>query len=338
MNIQTGTNARGLSVATRGLLYCCGAVMLFAGTGCTSHFIDRRNPSDLRVVSYNVMFDSIFPDQNPAQAEKFVRVIRALDPDILNLQEIKRPEEDVLTLMNQVSPLGGSKSWHVHQGRNNVIVSKYPLTEKATDTIPAGQRGQAIALVDLPDDRYQIDLYIMNNHYKCCGDSGGPEDQKRQKQSDAIVNWICDARTTGGKIDLPSNTPIIVCGDLNLVGGLQPLNTLLNGNIIDSETFGTGCLPDWDNSELTDACPLHNATGPDTYTWRNDHSEYDPGQLDFVIYTDSCLEAVYSYVLNTAEVSPNQLSAKGLQMYDVTIDQNGEHFDHLPVIVDFQVK
>jgi len=56
-------------------------------------FIDRFLPTDLRLVTYNVWFDSIFPDQNSLQSEKFVRVIQALDPDILALQEVKSPLE-----------------------------------------------------------------------------------------------------------------------------------------------------------------------------------------------------------------------------------------------------
>lgn len=71
-----------LALATRGLLMP-GAV---AQTGT---FIDRQLPSDLRVVSYNVYWDTIFPAISPVQAAKFERVINALKPDILHLQEIR---------------------------------------------------------------------------------------------------------------------------------------------------------------------------------------------------------------------------------------------------------
>ena len=61
---------------------CAGPVAAQPGT-----FIDRYHPHDLRVVSFNVWLSNIVPSKHPAQAEKFVRIVNALDPDILNLQE-----------------------------------------------------------------------------------------------------------------------------------------------------------------------------------------------------------------------------------------------------------
>ena len=304
--------------------------------GQTGTFIDRQQATDLRVVSYNVLSDTIFPDNDPVQAEKFVRVVNALDPDILNLQEINRSAVDVVDLMNSIAPLT-SGSWQAHQGRDNVIVSKYPLSMTETDTVPAGQREQAIALVDLPDEQFGEDFYFLNNHYKCCGNVGSSEDDDRQQQSDAIVNWIRDARTPGGSVDLPPGTPIAVVGDLNIVGGPQPLNTLVDGNIIDESTYGSDSPPDWDGSSLTDAHPLHNGSGPDDYTWRNDNSPFDPGRLDYIIYSDSALDVGNQFVLNTVDMSAAELAATGLQQFDITVDLVGDVYDHLPVVVDFRV-
>ena len=78
-----------------------------------------------------------------------------------------------------------------------------------------------------------------------------------------------------------------VVGDFNIVEGLDPLNTLIDGNIFDQSTYGADSPPDWDGSSSLDARPLHNIVGPDDYTWRNDSSQFDPGRLDYVIYTDS---------------------------------------------------
>ncbi|MCH8839068.1 MAG: endonuclease/exonuclease/phosphatase family protein [Planctomycetes bacterium] len=309
---------------------------VFPEPGQTDTFIDRQQATDLRVVSYNVLSDTIFPDNNPAQAAKFVRVVNALDPDILNLQEINRSAIDVVNLMNSIAPLS-SGSWQAHQGRDNVIVSKFPLSMTETDTSPAGQREQAIALVDLPDEQFGADFYFMNNHYKCCGSVGSPEDNQRQQQSDAIVNWIRDARTPGGVVDLPPGTPIAVVGDLNIVGGPQPLNTLVDGNIIDESTYGSDSPPDWDGSFFTDAHPLHNGSGPDDYTWRNDNSSFDPGRLDYIIYSDSALDVGNQFVLNTVDMSAAELAATGLLQFDITVDLAGVVYDHLPVVVDFRV-
>ena len=302
----------------------------------TGLFLDRPETAELRVVSYNVNWDKIFPDKDLSGAEKFQRVVKALDPDILNLQEIKENSAaDTAALMNAISPLPDGGSWHAHKGWTNVIVSKFPLTMSTDRTVPAGQRELAIALVDLPDQRYAVDVYVLNNHFKCCG--GKDNDPQRQQQSDALVSWIRDARTVGGEVDLSAMTPLIIAGDLNIVGGPRPLDTLITGDIADEQTYGGDCAPDWDDSELTDAHPLHNAAGPDDYTWRNDNGRWDPGRLDYVIYSDSVLEAVHAFVLNTTIMSDEQLTRAGLEKFDVTLDMVGAHFDHLPLVVDFRL-
>ena len=297
--------------------------------------IERLDPSDLRLVTYNVYFDYIFPDVNAEQAEKFIRVVRALDPDILNLQEIKRGGQAVADLLNERLPLPEG-AWHAFGGRQNVIVSKYPITMGTDHTIPAGQRKLAMALVDLPDDRFGVDFYVSNNHHKCCG--GTDNDPERQQQSDAVMCWIRDARTPGGNIDLRPGTPFAIVGDLNIVGSMEPVETLVTGDIANNGTYGPDFAPDWDGTPLTDAHPLHNGVGPADYTWRNDLDEWAPGRLDYIIYSDSVLQAVQKFILNTTTLPQEVLQASGLEQMDITLDQEGKHFDHLPLVIDFHVR
>ncbi len=324
------------------VLVTCVAPRLSAQT--TGTFIDRLAPTDLRVVSYNVLWDTIFPEINATQAAKFERVVRALDPDILNLQEIDSPFDptttfsaaDVANLMDSIAPLAGGANWHAHKGSDNVIVSKYPLSLQRTNTNPSSPRGIAIALVDLPDDTFATDFYFMNNHFKCCGDVlGGPEDVERQQQADALVNWMRDARSPGGFVNLAPGTPMAVVGDLNIVGLPDPLLNLIAGNIVDESVYGPDSPPDWDGTSLTDAHPVHNGSGATDYTWRNDYSQFAPGRLDYVLYTDSVARAAHQFVLNTVAMSAAERSATGLQTFDVTID--ALLYDHLPVVVDFRL-
>ncbi len=308
-------------------------------------FIDRVRTTDLRVVSYNVLWDSIFPEISPTQSAKFARVVNALNPDVLNLQEIDSPFDttttftatDVRNLMNSIMPLPGGATWHTHKGSDNVIVSKYPLTAQRTDTNPSTGRGLAMAQVDLPDERFATDFYVMNNHYKCCGNPGGPEDVQRQRHSDALVNWMHNARNPGGQITLPTGTPMAVVGDLNMVGSLDSLNTLLTGNIFDEVTFGTDSPPDWDGSGLADAHPFHNGNGPADFTWWDGGNTFDPGRLDFILYTDSVATATNKFILNTVSMSAVERTATGLQLFDVTKSTDPDDFDHLPLAVDFRL-
>ncbi|MCI0333260.1 MAG: hypothetical protein L0228_08565, partial [Planctomycetes bacterium] len=177
-------------------------------------------------------------------------------------------------------------------------------------------------------------VVFMNNHFKCCGDPGGSEDALRQQQADALVNWMRDARTPDEFINLPANTPMAVVGDLNIVGLPDPLNNLLSGNIVDNATYGADSPPDWDGTSLADLHPLHNGTGPADYTWRNDTSIYDPGRLDYVLYTDSVARVANHFVLNTVDMSAADLAATGMQTYDVTITSS--NYDHLPLVADFR--
>lgn len=317
----------------------------------TGTFLDRQQPTDLRLVTYNVLWNSVFADVNAELAARFARVIVALDPDILGLQEIgvhpqerrqpgaaRRSAADVAALLNTIAPLPGGASWHAFQGSSNVIASRYALKMTRDSLDPPGQRELAMALVDLPDERFGFDFYVLNNHYKCCD----PEqfDPLRQQQSDAIVSWLRDARTPGGKIDLPAGTAIAVVGDLNIVGSFQPVTTLLEGDIKDEERYGPDFVPDWDDTPLVDARPLHNIVGPADWTWRDDEQEqtrgFKPGRLDFIIYTDSVLTAVQKFVLNTTTMSEADLRAAGLEKFDVAKDDVGASFDHLPVVVDFR--
>ena len=312
-----------------GLLAAAFALCLPSAPAQT--FVQRTQPGDLRVVTYNVLWDTIFPSVDAVQAAKFERVIDALDPDVLNLQEIDYNTSlaSVLALLDTIHPVPGG--WSGHKAGDCVIASRWPLTMKATATIPAGDKDQAMALVDLPDASWPFDLYVMNNHYKCCGGF----DNRRQKQSDSIIAWMKDARTPGGAITLPSGTPMMVVGDLNIVDGPQPLQTLIDGNIIDNATYGPDSKPDWDGSDSLDQHPLHNVVGPADWTWYSPGA-FPAGRLDYMITTDSVLPSVHAYLLDTTLMSPAELAANGLLANDVTIDSVGIDFDHVPMVVDFR--
>jgi len=310
------------------LICCLSFVQVTAQT-----FVDRLDSDDLRIVSYNVLWDTIFPSVDPVQADKFERVVNALDADVWCLQEIdyNTSLNSVLNLMDTIMTLPGGASWYGYKAGDCVIVSRWPLSMKKKNTIPQGDKDLAMALVDLPDALFDFDLYLMNNHYKCC--SG--YDHRRQEQSDSIINWMRDLREPGGWVNAPAGTAMIVLGDLNIVEGIQPLQTLIDGDIQDEAKFGADSPPDWDGTDSTDQDPLHNVVGPANWTWYNP-GPFPPGRLDFIISTDSVFTAAYRYVLNTTTMSAAELAATGLQVNDITIDSVGLAFDHLPLVVDFR--
>jgi endonuclease/exonuclease/phosphatase family metal-dependent hydrolase len=320
--------------------------MLFpatAGFAQTGTFVDRVSPTDLRVASYNIYYGTNLANVGQELRTKFIRVIQAVDADVWNLQEIDDGVHTLQQLFNTQVPLEGGASWHVHQGGDNAIVSKYPLSMQRVNTNPT-KDGTGIALVDLPDDQFSGDLYVMNNHFTCCNVSEppGPLDGRevaRQREADALANWMRDARTPGEFVDLPPGTAMMVVGDLNIINEpnvLDPLGTIITGDVYDETRFGLDSLPDWDGTFLADAHPFHNSTGVEDYTWRDDRQPYDPGRLDYILYTDSVLEATHQFALNTVAMTAEERAATGLQEFDITLDSDGLTYDHLPLVVDFK--
>ena len=323
--------------------------LLGHGAACAQlpTYMQKSSPQDLRILCYNINWDAIFEDGDPNnhqwrdydKSDEFVRVLLAVQPDIVCLQEINfdRDPQDVADILDATLPLPDGRLWQAHRGSDNVIASPYDISMLATDTSPSTNRGQAMALIDLPDETFDRDLYLMNAHFKAGG--GATNVARRQQHADAIINWIRDAQTTGDNIDLPAETPIVVLGDLNAYD-TDPhyhLTTLATGDIVDEAIYGPDYSPDWDDTDNFDVLPLHNATGPDFYTWRNDAGQFNPGDLDHILFTDSVMSVANSFVLNTTTMSAEDLTASGLQADDVVLDASIGYFDHLPLVVDFAI-
>jgi len=299
----------------------------------------RAEPLDIRIVTYNHAGNFI---SNPSRDAAFNRILTSLDPDIICFQEFAGSVEpnDIVSRLNGVLPIPGG-TWRVHfgllGGMRTVVASRFSLLMTRTDTVPeSSTRGVTMALVNLPTAHYPVNVYIMGVHLKCCGEPGGPEDESRQRSADAIANWLGDARgvtrPSGDNIVLPANTPIINLGDFNLVGGPQPENTLITGDLQDEATFGPDVKGDWDGSDMTDLAPIDPFTGND-FTWQGSNY-YPPSRLDRFIYTDSVAYVANSFVLNSNTMTSAARAALGLQAGD-TLPQNTS--DHLPLAMDLRL-
>jgi endonuclease/exonuclease/phosphatase family metal-dependent hydrolase len=273
--------------------------------------LERRNPDDVRVLTYNVLFDGLFKRPGP-----FVRVLRAVDPDVICFQEIwthtARQAADQVSLA-----LPGSEWFGAHTSEGHVV-SRFPLIESSA----IDEAGNYWALIDLPDDRYATDLSVVSAHPPCCDNEVG-----RQEELDGIAAWVRDLVAPGGRV--PEGTPIVVAGDMNLVGGARQVRTLVAGEIVDEATYGSSGPLDWDGTPLADAEPLH-AGGYDTFTWRDARSSFAPGKLDYIVYSDSVLELENAFVLSTEDLAPEVLERYGLRPGDTLVAS-----DHLPVVADF---
>ncbi len=155
----------------------------------------------------------------------------------------------------------------------------------------------------------------------CCG-----QNNERQFEIDLIMAFLRDAKTAGGDITVPANTPIALIGDANLVGSARQLRTLLDGEIFYRDQHGKPFAPDWDGTALADLMPRHTHR-LQTFTWYG--RGFSPGRLDVALIADSVLAAGNRFVLFTPDMPPDFLERYGLHRHDVITAS-----DHLPVVVD----
>jgi endonuclease/exonuclease/phosphatase family metal-dependent hydrolase len=335
MKHRVGANAQAVVIAAVFLWGTAGAWGFEPLIGDYS----RDDPLDVRVMSYNHNRNFI---EDPGTDVEFGRILTAIDPDIICFQEFTDDTSAgaIASRLNLLLPIS-SGGWEIHLGLlggvRTVLASRFPLGLQRVDTLPASStRGVNIALADLPDGQYATDLYLMGVHLKCCGDPGGSEDASRQDSADAIANWLGDARgvarPSGNQVVLAADTPIVVLGDFNLVGGPQPEDTILTGDIQDPGTYGPDVAGDWDNSNMVDLMPADPFTG-DTFTWQGNGS-FPPSALDRIFLTDSVVTVANSFVFNTDTMTSAARAAIGVQAGD-TLPWNTS--DHLPIVVDLRL-
>lgn len=277
--------------------------------------LDRQSGDSIRVVTWNTLWDGM---TDPDRAESFRRVLVALDPDILALQEVT-DHEKVIQLVPEILPQAEGE-WHVVSWGDRLTFSRHPLvTEWPVSYDPIDGRF-TVSAVELPDGRW---LALFNAHMSCC-----EWEEDRQLEADSFAAYLRDLTDPTHDNALPEGTPMILMGDLNLVQGSQPLRTLLTGEIVNTPWYGQGQHPDWDGSPLTDLVSRLTERRM-AYTWRVDSGAYWPGRLDFIIYTDSVLSVELSYVLDTLEMNETILDQHGLRADDTL-----QASDHLPHVAD----
>ena len=270
-----------------------------------------------RLVTYNTLYTGILePDRQP----KFQRIIQALDPDIIALQE----HSEWYEIGDIISSWFPEDTWY--QGytfRDLVVLSKYPIINQA-NLISSERTMCALLQTDDPINPY---LLILNSHFSCCDN-----DDDRQEQVDELVQVLREWRLNdNGPFDLPEGTPMFHVGDFNFVGYREQIETVTAGNIQDEGNYGSDFPLDWDGTAITDlfSRQTHKRMA---YTWRSDGSSFNPGKLDYVLYTDSNLSILNHFVLNTLAM-PDSI----LNEWELEAEDTNEASDHLPRIVDFMV-
>jgi len=277
--------------------------------------IRRNEANSFRVLSYNVLSDGLFES---SRLPAFTRILQAIEPAIIGFQEIyNHSASETANQVQTILPSPGQQWYGAKGGPDNIVVSCFPILSSYQI------EGNGGFIIDL-NPVISSQLLLIVAHLPASSNNTA-----RQWEADAIMAFIRDAKNPGGIITLPTDTPMMIIGDLNLVGYAQQLITLLTGDIVNTGQFGNPFPPDWDDSDFDHILP-RSTDIPFFYTWYSPFSSYSPGKLDYMIFSDSVIESVKKFVLFTPAMSADSLAAHNLQSDDVEIAS-----DHLPLVLDF---
>ncbi len=277
----------------------------------------RRHEDDIRVLTYNTLWDGILEaDRQP----KFKRIIQALDPDVIALQE----HTDWDQIDDIIQSWFPQETWHASWTYGDLVVlSRFPILNDAN--LISSERTMC-ALLDTEDELGK-NLLVINSHLSCCANNDG-----RQQQVDEFAsvwrNWITNS---DGPFNLDFETPFVHVGDFNFVGYRQQVETLRIGDIADEYEYGDDFPPDWDASNIVDLFSRHTHKRMG-YTWRSDGSSFNPGKLDYIFYSDATIDTGKHYILNTLALDDETLAGYGLEW-----DDTQEASDHLPRVFDISL-
>ena len=285
--------------------------------------LGRARPGDVRLLTYNVLNDGLFRHE---LTEPFRRILRALDPDVIALQEVyTHTPAEAAARVAELLPPGPDAAWFgAGVGSDVLVVSRFPVRAAtplcAVPSVASTCNG-AFRLDLRP--RLDADLHLVVAHPPCC-----TNDRGRQEDFDLIAAHLRDARAAG---TLGPRTAVVIAGDLNLVGDRRQVATLLAGAIVDTVRFGRATAPDADGTPLADAAPL--TTGlPARITWTNAAETFSPGRLDYVAYSDALLAPGRGFALYTPGLTVAERAAAGLGPDDTAVS------DHLPLVQDFALR
>jgi endonuclease/exonuclease/phosphatase family metal-dependent hydrolase len=268
----------------------------------------------VRTCAYNVLGNGL---TNANRQPRFERIVQAIDADVYLFSECGNTSTtQVKDLLDSWLPTATAEGWHAHKNGDLITAAIWPVLQTWN-----GITRQTPVLVDVPAE-FGGPMLFINSHLSCCANDAG-----RQDQVDEMMAWVRDETAPGGEV--PAQTPIVYAGDLNLVGYAQQLQTLIEGDIVQTNPYGNPAAPDWDGTAWADAIPQHTHA-PFTYTWRDDgNGNYPPGRLDFLLYSDAVLSLEHAYVLRTEGLPTEVLNDAGLLSGDT-----GGASDHFPVVAD----
>ena len=302
-----------------------------------------RTPDALRVVTWNVS-DGNFRDRPDA----FRRVLQALDPDVVLLDEVYAAVTmaDLLRFGRDLEvEQGSSWQWWLARGggrqrtavgarnlelRGEVGLARIDHAPAAlaewlreagnTPDAPRAAPPSVLARVEADGGLSATGAWVTAGErgilfvpvdLQSAGYDGSPRDRLRELQARTLN------RAVAATIANRPNAGLVIGGDLNLVGSTRPLDVLRAG-------LGSG------GGDLA-VVRIERLRDRSLATWRStlDGDPFSPGRLDYVLYRSSVLQVERAFVLDAADLTLEALEQLRIRESDTL------QSDHLPLVVDF---
>ncbi len=273
----------------------------------------KRKAGDIRVISWNVEFGSIFK-----KPPVFARILNALKPDVILFQEMegKNSGEQLAAFLNEQVREGSGEAWQVifGEGGGNLrcaVASRLPMTgvESLKKIIypdrPSRSLRIAAGRVETPSGA----ILVNSIHLKCCGSIGSSEDARRLEEVKILGGDIQQAMKEEGV------SGVIITGDFNLVGSKEPLENLARAVTFEGEAL-----------EIANPMQLD---GFSNTTWK-DQGPFAPGRLDYALASGKSLQLRRGFVFESEDLTAKWLKEHGLENKDTV-----EASDHSPVVLDY---
>ena len=302
-----------------------------------------RAPGSVRVAQWNVSWQDF-----PPRAEDFARVLAALEPDVILLDELPGDlnagqiamTSEQLTAFFMSEPLARLGTWRFVYGesggyqralvaaRDRDIRPAEPMTHVrhpvgALEALLAGAPADLRRFLEFDDqsgppaagawvelDGQEVLFVAMDLQSR--GWLGSPRDLHRRVQATTIRDHIAAALGDSG-------APVVIGGDLNLVGSRAPLFALVRSL-------------DVDGSDLV-AVDAERLGERSLTTWRNPDDVFLPGRLDYVLVADAGLSVTNAFVFATEDLDDATLVRLGL-----TRGLSLQLSDHLVSVVDVRLR
>ena len=288
-------------------------------------------PDTLRVVSYNILN---FPGSTgPARVPEFRKVIRAMEPDIVVVQEILS-QAGVNTFLTDVIETATSEDWEAVPFYNgpdtdNACFFRVGACEfVSTRQISTQLRDFSEYVLEVPQVDTTIILRIYSGHLKAS--QGSEEEQRRLAEATILRNNLNN---------LPDGSHFLVLGDFNLYDSYEPAYGMFIG---EPDNAGRSFDP------IDTPGNWHNNAGfsmVHTQATRHNYGGMDD-RFDFILSSRTVFDTIGFQYLDSSYTSfgndgnhfnTSINSGENTAVPDSIADALYEASDHLPVYLDLLV-